>query len=249
MWNLPEPGLNPCPLHWQVDSYPLSHQGSPIHFSLYNSITFSKCTKLWNHHHNLILEAFHHARKQTNKQTNKHLIPIYLQSLLVSTSGSRPPPSTFIYPSTTSTLSYPNSTTQAVKVLEARIPLLLFMEVSVKEWNVFSPSRCLGKTIALYEARNTNSQIYIYHFFFPNSSSLFTYFSFIFISWRLITLQYCSGFCHTLTLLSHGFTCIPHPDPPSHLPLYPIPLGLPSAPGLSTCFMHPTWAGDLFHPR
>ena len=28
---------------------------------------------------------------------------------------------------------------------------------------------------------------------------LFIYFSFIFISWRLITLQYCSGFCHTLT--------------------------------------------------
>ena len=46
-----------------------------------------------------------------------------------------------------------------------------------------------------------------------------------------------------------GFTCIPHPDPPSHLPLHPIPLGLPSAPGPSTCLMHPTWAGDLFHPR
>ena len=74
-------------------------------------------------------------------------------------------------------------------------------------------------------------------------------FSFIFISWRLITLQYCSGFCHTLTWISHGFTCIPHPDPPSHLPLYPIPLGLPSAPGPSTCLMHPTWAGDLFHHR
>ena len=56
-------------------------------------------------------------------------------------------------------------------------------------------------------------------------------FSFIFISWSLITLQYCSGFCHTLTWISHGFTCIPHPDPPSHLPLHPIPLGLPSAPG------------------
>ena len=39
------------------------------------------------------------------------------------------------------------------------------------------------------------------------------YFPFIFISWRLITLQYCSGFCHTLTWISHGFTCIPHPDP------------------------------------
>ena len=71
---------------------------------------------------------------------------------------------------------------------------------------------------------------------FAGQSILF--FSFIFISWRLITLQYCSGFCHTLTWISHGFTCIPHPDPPSHLPLYTIPLGLPSAPGPSTCLMH-----------
>ena len=30
-----------------------------------------------------------------------------------------------------------------------------------------------------------------------------------FISWRLITLQYRSGFCHTLTWISHGFTCVP----------------------------------------
>ena len=72
---------------------------------------------------------------------------------------------------------------------------------------------------------------------------------YFFISWRLITLQYCSGFCHKLTWISHGFTCIPLPDPPSHLPLHPIPLGLPSAAGPSTCLMHPTWAADLFHPR
>ena len=72
---------------------------------------------------------------------------------------------------------------------------------------------------------------------------------FFFFSWRLITLQYCSGFYHTLTWISHGYTCIPHPDPLSHLPLHLIPLGLPSAPGPSTCLMHPTWAGDLFHPR
>ena len=77
---------------------------------------------------------------------------------------------------------------------------------------------------------------------------IFYFFPFIFISWRLITLQYCSGFCHTLTWISHGFTCIPHPDPPSLLPPHPIPLGLPSAPARSTCLMHPTWAGDLFHP-
>ena len=75
------------------------------------------------------------------------------------------------------------------------------------------------------------------------------FFPFIFISWKLITLQYCSVFCHTLTWISHGFTCIPHPYPPSHLPLHLIPLGLPSAPGQSTCLMHPAWAGDLFHPR
>ena len=60
---------------------------------------------------------------------------------------------------------------------------------------------------------------------------------------------YCSGFCHILKWNSHGFTCVPHPNPPSHLPLHPIPLGLPSAPGLSACLIHPTWAGDLFHPR
>ena len=60
---------------------------------------------------------------------------------------------------------------------------------------------------------------------------------------------FCSEFCHTLKWNSHGFTCVPHPDPPSHLPLHPLPLGLPSAPGPSTCLMHPTWAGDLFHPR
>ena len=62
----------------------------------------------------------------------------------------------------------------------------------------------------------------------------FFIFSFICISWRLITLQYCGGFCHTLTWISHRFTRIPHPNPPSHLPLHLIPLGLPSAPGPST---------------
>ena len=45
------------------------------------------------------------------------------------------------------------------------------------------------------------------------------FFKFIFISWRLITLQYCSGFCHTLTWLSHGFTCVIPIPPPSSLPI------------------------------
>ena len=29
-----------------------------------------------------------------------------------------------------------------------------------------------------------------------------------FFNWGLITLQYCSGFCHTLTWISHGCTCV-----------------------------------------
>ena len=51
----------------------------------------------------------------------------------------------------------------------------------------------------------------------------FFFFSkFIYFNWRLITLQYYSGFCHTLTWISHGCT--------SHR----IPWGHPSAPALST---------------
>ena len=71
-------------------------------------------------------------------------------------------------------------------------------------------------------------------------SRAFSFFFFFFI---------CSEFCHTLEWNSHGFTCVPHPDHPYHLPLHPLPLGFPSAPGPSACLIHPTWAGDLFHPR
>ena len=35
----PDQGSNPCPLHWQADSQPLHHQGSPIGVS-YNRIIF-----------------------------------------------------------------------------------------------------------------------------------------------------------------------------------------------------------------
>ena len=81
-----------------------------------------------------------------------------------------------------------------------------------------------------------------------NNKELLLFFpsSFIFISWRLITLQYCSGFCHTLTWLSHGFTCVPHPISPSaSLPtpsFWVIPMHQPRAivsciqPGLVICF-------------
>ena len=64
----------------------------------------------------------------------------------------------------------------------------------------------------------------------------------------LITLQYCSGFFHTLTLISHGCTCVPHPEATSHLPSHPIPQGCPSALALSALFhaLNLDW-GSLSH--
>ena len=90
------------------------------------------------------------------------------------------------------------------------------------------PYMTTGKTIAL--TRWT---------FVGKIISLF--FSFIFINRGLIILQYCSGFCHTLTWISHGFTCVPHPEPCSHLPPHPIPLGYSSVSALSACLMHPVF--------
>ena len=62
---------------------------------------------------------------------------------------------------------------------------------------------------------------------------LFIFCKLVYFYWRLITLQYCSSFCYTFTWISHGCTCVPHPDPPSQLPPHPIPQGHPSAPALS----------------
>ena len=117
--------------------------------------------------------------------------------------------------------------------------LFLFLAATRDLWDLSSLTSIKTRSTAVKACLNhcTSSEFPLVFFFL------------IFISWRLISLQYCSGFCHTLTWISHGFTCIPHPDPPSYLPLYPIPLALPSAPGPSTCLMHSTWAGDLFHPR
>ena len=39
----------------------------------------------------------------------------------------------------------------------------------------------------------------IFYFCIHDTLILFIFFPFIFIGWRLITLQYCSGFYHTLT--------------------------------------------------
>ena len=35
----PDQGSNPCPLHWQADSQPLRHQGSPVDFLMMAILT------------------------------------------------------------------------------------------------------------------------------------------------------------------------------------------------------------------
>ena len=69
--------------------------------------------------------------------------------------------------------------------------------------------------------------IYFFQFFFLNLS-------FIYLILFYFTILY--WLCHTLTWIRHGCTCVPHPEPPSHLPPHPIPLGHSSAPVPSTLY-------------
>ena len=71
----------------------------------------------------------------------------------------------------------------------------------------------------------------------------------IYFNWRLITLQYCSVFCHTLMWISHGCTYVRHPEPPNPRPSPSHPSGSSQwtspehlvsciKPGLAICFTY-----------
>ena len=86
--------------------------------------------------------------------------------------------------------------------------------------------------------------------FIPRSKCLFfftvtPFFKFIFINWRLITLQYCSGFCHTLTWISHKYTYATSLKAPSLL--YPIPLLYLSQSRLAPCIIQQIRMGYLLY--
>ena len=61
----------------------------------------------------------------------------------------------------------------------------------------------------------------------PQSTEQSSFHCFLFLiqiicfNWRIITVQYCDGFCHISTLMSHRYTCVPHilkPHSPPSLP-------------------------------
>ena len=60
---IPDQGSNPCPLHWQADSQPVRHQGSPVIKFLQNKINE---IKLFDPDFNIFLcQVFHLCLKET----------------------------------------------------------------------------------------------------------------------------------------------------------------------------------------
>ena len=56
----------------------------------------------------------------------------------------------------------------------------------------------------------------------------YSFFVFCFFNWRLLISQYCGGFCHTVTWISHRCTCFQAPS------WTPLPSPSPSHPSVSS---------------
>ena len=110
------------------------------------------------------------------------------------------------------------------------LPLSLFSVVCVSTL-FFSLLSMLSafSVMIMYWAGGQQTALTFTYFFFP--MMVFFLISFFFFSFFLYFLLY--WFCHTSTCILHGCTCVPHPEPPSHLPPHIIPLGHPSAPAPS----------------
>ena len=65
----------------------------------------------------------------------------------------------------------------------------------------------------------------------PGDLNYLFIFFFSFFLFLKVTILY--WFCQILKWICHRYTCVPHPEPSSLLPLHTIPLGRPSAPAPS----------------
>ena len=66
------------------------------------------------------------------------------------------------------------------------------------------------------------------NFFVDTGATYSVFFFFLIFIFTLCYFAILYWFCHTLTWIHHGCTCIPKQEPPSHLPPHNIPLGHPS---------------------
>ena len=99
------------------------------------------------------------------------------------------------------------------------------------KWDRLSLSSVLDFSSVRAELPNSGSQLSICEL-----SCLIKQFSFLkkfIFNWRIGTLQYYDGFCHTSTQISHRYTCVLPSWTPSHLPSHPIPSGCHRAPAPS----------------
>ena len=79
----PDQGLNPCPLPWQVDSYPLDHQGHPsIVFLRFIHVVAKINTLFLSWLNNIPLSIYHSLF--IHSPTNEHLDYFYFLGIMSS---------------------------------------------------------------------------------------------------------------------------------------------------------------------
>ena len=71
----------------------------------------------------------------------------------------------------------------------------------------------------------------LFYFFIPLNFYFILYIFKILSLFLNFTILY--WFCQISKWICHRYTCVPHPEPSSHLPPHTIPLGRPSAPAPS----------------